>query len=148
MRTITKFAGLVALLAFVAGPAWAAVPPTDNPGAEHRPTVTPPVNQGTENKPATPGPKADLPAKAKAYGRHCRDQSKKRSDAAEGTKGTPFSQCVTAMAKLAKGTTDSPRAACKDLSKKHTKGEKGTPFSRCVVEGAKLLREQRAQSQG
>ena len=148
MRTITKFAGLVALLAVAAAPAWAAVPPTDNPGAEHRPSVTPPANKGNGHKPATPGPKADLPAKAKAYGRHCQDQSKKRSDAAEGTKGTPFSQCVTAMAKLAKGTTGSPRAACKDLSKEHTDGEKGTPFSRCVVAGAKLLREQRAQGQG
>jgi hypothetical protein len=139
MRMITRFAGLLALLAFAATPAFAAVPPSDNPGAEHRPSETPPANRGTEHKPATPGPKADLPAKAKAYGRHCQDQSKKRSDAAEGTKGTPFSQCVTAMAKLAKGTTDSPRAACKDLSKKHTKGEKGTPYSRCVVAGAKLL---------
>jgi Spy/CpxP family protein refolding chaperone len=74
MRTITKFAGLVALLALAAAPAGAAVPPID--------------------------------------------------------------------------TAASPHAACKDLSKKHTKGEKGTPFSRCVVEGAKLLREQRAQSQG
>jgi hypothetical protein len=43
-------------------------------------------------------------------------------DAAEGTKGTPFSQCVTAMAKLASGASDSPREACKDLSKKHMKG--------------------------
>jgi hypothetical protein len=140
MRTISNLAALVALLALAAVPAF-AVPPTDNPGAGHRPSETPPANRGTEHKPATPGPKADLPAKAKAYGRHCQDQSKKRSDAAEGTKGTPFSQCVTAMAKLAKGTTDSPREACKDLSKKHTKGEKGTPFSRCVVEGAKLLKE-------
>jgi hypothetical protein len=48
------------------------------------------------------------------------------------------------MAKLARDETDSPRKACKDLSKKHTDGEKGTPFSRCVVEGAKLLKEQRA----
>ncbi len=147
MRTIMRLAGLLAVLAFAAAPAFAAGPPSDtpnrddNPGAEHRPTETPPANKGTEQKPATPGPRADLPAKAKAYGRHCQDQSKKRSDAAAGTKGTPFSQCVTAMAKLAKGTTDAPRAACKDLSKKHTKGEKGTPFSRCVVEGAKLLAE-------
>jgi hypothetical protein len=154
MRTITRFAGLLALLALAATPAFAAGPPSDtpnredNPGALHRPSETPPANKGTERKPATPGPKADLPAKAKAYGRHCQDQSKKRSDAAEGTKGTPFSQCVTAMAKLAKGTTDSPRAACKDLSKEHTDGEKGTPYSRCVVAGAKLLREQRAQGQG
>jgi hypothetical protein len=140
MRTITNLAALAALLALAAVPAF-AVPPTDNPGAGHRPSETPPANRGTEHKPATPGPKADPPAKAKAYGRHCQDQSKKRSDAAEGTKGTPFSQCVTAMAKLAKGTTDSPRKACKDLSKKHVKGEKGTPFSRCVVAGAKLLKE-------
>jgi hypothetical protein len=140
MKTISSVAALVALLALAALPAF-AVPPTDNPGASHWPTETPPANRGTEHKPATPGPTADLPAKAKAYGRHCQDQSKKRSDAAEGTKGTPFSQCVTAMAKLAKGTTDSPREACKGLSKKHTKGEKGTPYSRCVVAGAKLLKE-------
>lgn len=69
-----------------------AVPPTDNPGAGHRPSETPPVDRGRDHKPA-------------------------------------------------KGTTDSPRKACKDLSKKHTKGEKGTPFSRCVVEGAQLLKE-------
>ena len=132
-----RFAVAVALVALAATPAFAAGPPSD----------TPPANQGTEHKPATPGPKADLPAKARAYGRQCEDQSKKRSDAAEGTKGTPFSQCVTAMAKLASGKSSSPRAACKALSKRHEKGEKGTPFSRCVVEGAKLLREQRAQNQ-
>ena len=116
----------------------------NNPGADNRPADTPPANKGNAQKPATPGPNANANAKAKAYGRHCQDQSKKRSDAAEGTKGTPFSQCVTAMAKLAKGTTDSPRKACKELSKKHTEDEKGTPFSRCVVAGAKLLREQTA----
>jgi hypothetical protein len=154
MRTISNLAGLVALLALAAAPAFAVGPPSDtpnredNPGAVQRPSDTPPADRGTEQKPATPGPKAGLPAKAKAYGRHCKGQSKKRSDAAEGTKGTPFSQCVTAMAKLATGATDSPREACKALSKKHVDGEKGTPFSRCVVQGAKLLREQKAQSQG
>jgi hypothetical protein len=151
MRTISNSAALAALLALVATPAFAG-PPSDtpnrenNPGADNRPAETPPANKGTLQKPATPGPKADQAAKAKAYGRHCQDQSKKRSDAADGTKGTPFSQCVTAMARLAKGTTDSPREACRNMSKKHTKGEKGTPFSRCVVEGAKLLRQQRAES--
>jgi hypothetical protein len=153
MTSSPRFAALVAGLALAATPAFAADPPSDtpnrddNPGVEHRPSETPPANQGTENKPATPGPKAGLPAKAKAYGRFCKDQSKKRSDAAEGTKGTPFSQCVTGMAKLATDATDSPRKACKDLSKKHTEGEKGTPFSSCVKQGAKLLREQKAQNQ-
>jgi hypothetical protein len=152
MTGISRFVVLVAGLALAGTPAFAADPPSDtpnrddNPGVEHRPSETPPANQGTEHKPATPGPKADLPAKAKAYGRYCEDQSKKRSDAAEGTKGTPFSQCVTAMAKLASDRTDSPRKACKELSKEHAEGEKGTPFSICVKEGAKLLREQKAQN--
>jgi hypothetical protein len=151
---IWKLAAPAALCALLAVPAFAAGPPSEtpnrenNPGAEHRPADKPPVNRGAEDKPAPPGPRASLPAKAKAYGQRCKDQSKKRSDAAEGTKGTPFSQCVTAMAKLATGATDSPREACKALSKKHVEGEKGTPFSRCVVQGAKLLREQRAESQG
>jgi hypothetical protein len=59
----------------------------------------------------------------------------------DGEKGTPFSQCVTAMAKLANGKTSCPRKACKELSKKPKAGEKGTPFSLCVSQGAKLLRE-------
>jgi hypothetical protein len=102
-----------------------------------------PDNQGTAHKPATPGPSAGLPAKAKAYGRYCQDESKKH---VKGEKGTPFSQCVTAMAKLANGQAENPRSACEGLSKKHVKGEKGTPFSQCVSGGAKLLREQTGQS--
>jgi hypothetical protein len=136
LKSVLKLA-VLATLALAATPAFAAGPPSD----------TPPANQGTEHKPDTPGPRAGLPAKARAYGRFCKEQSKKRSDAAEGTKGTPFSQCVTAMAKLATGKTPSPRAACKELSKKEEGGEKGTPFSRCVAGGAKLLREQKAQSE-
>ena len=85
-----------------------------------------------------PGPKAPLPAKAKAYGRYCQNQSKKH---VAGQKGTPFSQCVTAMAKLATGQTNSPKAACSAMSKKHVAGEKGTPYSRCVAAGAKLKQD-------
>jgi hypothetical protein len=112
--------------------------PPSNDGTGHKPDSTPPSNDGTEHKPTTPGPKAGLTAKAKAYGRHCKDESKKH---VEGEKGTPFSQCVTAMAKLASGKTSSPRKACSELSKKHKAGQKGTPFSRCLSNGAKLLRE-------
>src|SRR5690242_8003398 len=75
--------------------------------------------------------------KGNAYGYYCQNQSKKH---VAGQKGTPFSQCVTAMAKLASGRTKSPAAACAGMSKKHTAGEKGTPFSRCVAAGAKLLK--------
>ena len=140
LKKISIFAAFVAMLALAVTPALAVGPPADKP----------PANRGTEHKPATPGPKAGLPAKAKAYGRYCKAESKKRSDAAEGTNGTPFSQCVTAMAKLATGKTDSPRAACKELSKKRSdaaEGTKGTPFSQCVSGGAKLLREQKAQNE-
>ena len=92
-----------------------------------------PKNDGTAHKPATPGPKA------KAHGTYCEAESKKH---VKGEKGTAFSRCVKAMAKLANGTAKNPRTACKDLSKKHVKGEKGTPFSRCVSGGAKLLEDQ------
>jgi|SRR5215208_5564362 len=156
LKTVSMLAVFVAILALAVAPAFAADPPSDtpnqndNPGVTHQPSETPPDNQGTEHKPATPGPKASLPAKARAYGRYCKAESKKRSDAAEGTKGTPFSQCVTALAKLATGKSDSPRAACKALSKKRVdaaEGTKGTPFSQCVAGGAKLLREQKAQNE-
>jgi FlaG/FlaF family flagellin (archaellin) len=92
---------------------------------------------------ATPGPNASAESKRKAYGKFCQDQSKKR---VKGQKGTPFSQCVTAMAKAAKSESTSPREACKGMSKKHVNGEKGTPFSRCVVAAAKLKREQEEES--
>jgi hypothetical protein len=54
--------------------------------------------------------------------------------------------CVTDMAKAANGSSKTARAACKDMSKKHTKGTPGTPFSACVAGAAKLLRQQHASS--
>ena len=126
MRILIKTAVTMAILALVAAPAMADQPQTPNDHAT--PHVT-----------TTPGPHAGLPAKAKAYGKYCQGFSKKH---VAGTKGTPFSRCVTAMARLGSGRTDSPRIACRDLSKRHVAGEKGTPFSRCVSAGAKLLKEQ------
>lgn len=49
-----------------------------------------------ENSP-TPGPKAGLPEQAKAYGRYCKGESRKH---VKGEKGTAFSRCVVAAAKL------------------------------------------------
>jgi hypothetical protein len=101
----------------------------------------PPSNKGTETaaasqyKPGTPGPGANLPAKAKAYGVYCKDQSKTH---VAGTPGTAFSKCVTDMAKLATGSTSSPTTACANLSKKRVAGQHGTPFSLCVAGAAKL----------
>jgi RNA polymerase sigma factor (sigma-70 family) len=48
--------------------------------------------------PGTPGPDASPAAKAKAYGVHCQGESKKH---VAGQKGTPYSQCIKAAAKLA-----------------------------------------------
>jgi len=86
-------------------------------------------------------PHASHGAKSNAYGKECQGESKKH---VAGTPGTPFSKCVTAMAKLAKGSTSSPSAACKDESTKHVAGTSGTPFSVCVSSGAKLFKQQHA----
>jgi hypothetical protein len=80
-------------------------------------------------------PSAPPQAKAKAYGRQCQGESKKH---VPGMKGTPFSQCVTAMAKLANGNTTSPAKACAAESKAHVVGMKGTPFSVCVEAGKQM----------
>jgi hypothetical protein len=116
----------------------------NNPGSAHKPASTPTGsgNQGTSDP---PGPHASLPAKAKAYGVYCRGQSKKH---VAGTAGTPFSKCVTDMAKLATGSAHNPSSACKNESKKHVAGEKGTPFSRCVSGAAKLLKNQSGSDTG
>jgi hypothetical protein len=75
------------------------------------------------------------PSQAKAYGKYCQNQSKKH---VAGQQGTPFSQCVKAMAKAAKSDTTTAREACHALSKKHVAGQQGTPFSKCVVGVAHL----------
>jgi hypothetical protein len=99
--------------------------------------------QGVEYAPEhpahpVPGPKSPLPEKAKAYGVYCRGFSKKHLP---GEKGTPFSQCVTAMAKATSPTTTTHQA-CQGLSKKHLTGQKGTPFARCVVAAAQVKKTQ------
>jgi len=132
MKILTKTAALTAVLALAASPALAVQPVDPGSNGQHAGT--------TPSKPdSTPGPHASLPAKAKAYGRYCQGFSKKH---VSGTPGTPFSRCVTAMAKLATNKSDSPRQSCRDLSKKHVSGQKGTPYSRCVVAGTKLLHDQ------
>jgi hypothetical protein len=106
-------------------------------GSATNPSSTHPANTNpsSTHAPSTPGPHATLPAKAHAYGVYCNKESKTH---VAGQKGTPFSQCVTAMAKLATGQTSNPAKACAAESKKHVAGQKGTPFSQCVSAAAKL----------
>jgi hypothetical protein len=127
MKHLSKIAILAGVMAVSAAPALAA-PPAGNPGSSHIP-----VNQGTQH---AHGPSGTLPANAKAYGVVCNTESKQH---VAGQKGTPFSVCVTAMAKLAHGNANNPASACKAESKVHVEGQKGTPFSLCVSAGAQLL---------
>ena len=139
MKLFTSTAALTAMLALSATPAFAQGPPEgtpgpgNNPSSEHRPAGTPTAddNPGTAHRLAAPG-------------RYCKDASKERVD---GQKGTAFSACVKAQARLRSGKTNSPREACKYASKKHVKGEKGTAFSTCVKAAAKLRRDQKAQDE-
>lgn len=131
MKRIGALIGVVALLltptaAFATGPEYAPEHPTHPTHPAH----------------PTPGPKAPLPQKAKAYGVYCRQQGFSKKHIA-GQKGTPFSQCVTAMAKIAKAPeTTTPKEACKVfLKQKHIKGQKGTPFSQCVVAAAQVKKD-------
>jgi hypothetical protein len=146
MKLRTKLAVLAGSLTLAVAPAAAlASGQPEDPGSQSQgkgPQYTPETPAPETPNSETPGPKASLPEKAKAYGVYCRGQSRKH---VKGEKGTPFSQCVTAMARAANNDKVTPRQACKQMSRKHVKGEKGTPFSRCVVGAAKLQKEQREQ---
>ncbi len=66
-----------------------------------------PANPGNP----TPGPKAGLPAQAKAYGRYCNEQNASKKHV-KGEQGTEFSRCVKAMAKAAnEDKTNPPKPA-------------------------------------
>ena len=134
MKLQMKVATVLGALALAIVPAIALASQPTNPGQGNGHSNGPNYTPETP-APKTPGPNAPLPEKEKAYGNYCKGQSKKH---VAGQKGTPFSQCVTAMAKAANDENLSPGQACKGMSKKHVKGEKGTPFSRCVKAAAKL----------
>lgn len=109
---------------------------TTAPAITTAPTTT--TTPTTPTTPAEPSPAE----KKRGYGVLCKGVSKKH---VKGQKGTPFSQCVTALAKLDRGTVDSPKEACKALSKTHVKGQKGTPYSQCV-KAAKKQAEKTARA--
>jgi hypothetical protein len=126
-------------LALLVGPSLAAGdPPPGSPSGDHSNAGSHPAVTATPSTETPPGPSASGETKAKAYGKHCQDQSKKH---VTGQQGTPFSRCVTAMAKVATNKAN-PTTACKTLSKKHVAGHKGTPYSRCVVAAAQLQKQQ------
>jgi hypothetical protein len=133
---VALFAGALALSAT---PALAGQPEGTPPAHAHGNGHGGPVYTPSEDP--TPGPKAGLPAQAQAYGRYCKEAGASKRHV-KGEKGTPFSQCVKALAKAANDKDLSPGQACKGMSKKHVKGQKGTPFSQCVKAAAKLRHHQ------
>lgn len=74
---------------------------------------------------------------ARAYGKHCQNQSKKR---VAGSRQTSFSRCVAAMGRLARAQSRSPRTACAALSRKRAPGARPSPFQSCVAAGSKLIK--------
>ena len=80
--------------------------------------------------PAQAAPAAPTSADAKAYGKQCQGQSKRPTGT---SKGTDFSRCVTAMSRLARAQSRSPRLACAPLSSPAARG-------RCVAAGTRLVR--------
>ena len=139
MRIPLSIATTTCALALLVGPGLAAGdPPPGSPSADHSQAGSQPAVTQTPAAETPPGPSASPETKAKAYGKQCQNQSKKH---VAGQTGTPFSRCVTAMAKVATGKAN-PTTACKTLSKKHVAGQKGTPYSRCVVAAAQLHKQQ------
>ncbi len=125
MRMVKPALAIAALVLAMVPATAAANGPNYNPGG------------GPKYNPQGPPPHGN------AYGFFCKGWSKKH---VKGQKGTPFSQCVKAMARADRNDKLSPGQACKGLSKKHVKGQKGTPFSRCVKAAAKMRRGVRYES--
>jgi len=126
MKLTRNIALIMATLAFGAAPAVAIASGNSHGKSGTAPGQTKAANTNTNTSSST-----------KAYGRYCKSQNESKTHVS-GQKGTPFSQCVIAMEKLAKNAKTTPTTACKNLSKKHVSGQKGTPFSECVVAAAKL----------
>jgi hypothetical protein len=143
MKLQTKITVAVAALLLTASPAALAMgQPEGDPSSGHANAHSQEAGNGPEYTPAesTPGPKAGLPAKAKAYGRYCKGESKEH---VKGKKGTEFSRCVTNMAQAAIHKEMAPGRVCKGESKEHVKGKKGTAFSLCVKNVAELRQQER-----
>ena len=103
MKNLLKIAVITGALALAAAPALAANPHEGEPPYGHGPNYNP-----AEPGNPTPGPKAGLPAQAKAYGRYCNEQGASKKHV-KGEQGTQFSQCVKAMAKMANDEKTNPR---------------------------------------
>ena len=123
--TTTRIAALTAALALTVTPALAAQPDRSSADIGVPTPVEDPQPPATEAK-----------SRGKAHGRYCRGQSKKH---VKGEKGTAFSRCVKAMARLDKDERKSARAACMAI-------EKGLERRQCVKAARELERDEDEQA--
>ena len=138
MRNAFKTAFAVGAMALVAAPAFGAGPET---GAQHRPTATPPYsgtdNPGTDRRPAT---RPVTPASKRALGQVCRAQGESKSNANDPDRGTPYSRCVSGLARgLRAGTPTSDRGLARSACRK-ADFDSGREYGACVSALAKALR--------
>ena len=129
MKLTRNIAITLSALAFGAVPA-AAIAAGN--GAGHGKTSAPGQTKTTKSTSST-----SSTSNPKAYGRICAAENESKTHVS-GMKGTPFSECVVALAHAAKSSSMSATASCKTESKKHVSGTPGTPFSNCVKAVAKL----------
>lgn len=142
MKLLARTAALSVVLTIAASPAAAQGPAEGAPATGDTPGAT---QQQASMAEGRPKPDRGTARRLAAPGQYCRAASKTRVD---GQKGTAFSACVRAQARLRKGTVTSPSKACKDASKKRVEGQKGTAFSACVKAGAQLLADRTSQAAG
>jgi hypothetical protein len=113
------------------------LPQVNVPDGSDPTNTTQTTTGGTNTTPTTtPTQPTTQPPTTHALGYYCKGESKRH---VHGQKRTPFSQCVSAMAKLKNGSSTSATAACRSLSHRHLKGAKSTPYALCVAGGKKLL---------
>jgi hypothetical protein len=94
-----------------------------------------PIAGATQPNPNKPNKPYKVPP-----GQYCKDQNLSKKHI-EGQKGTPFSQCVSAMAKLGKQQSLTPGQACASLKKGKGKSAKRAAkkaFKQCVAAGNEL----------
>ncbi len=129
--TTTRIAALTAALALTVTPALAAQPDRASSPNRSSADIGVPTSVQDPQPPAT-----EAKSRGKAHGRYCRGQSKKH---VKGEKGTAFSRCVKAMARLDKDERKSARAACKAI-------EKGLERRQCVKAARELERDEDEQA--
>lgn len=129
LAAATVALGLAPAVALASGPGGTHGASHSAPGhalTHHASPTTDGTGTTVSGSPATP---------AHAYGRLCQGESHHH---VARQPGTPFSTCVSDMARAAHGAHTNPHRLCANESQRHVEGQKGTPYSQCVSAAARL----------